>query len=82
MLLFFLTVANQNGSVGIENTSAHSRDWENDEPPTVGEDQVQDHQRNLNMHKSMGPVEICPWVQMELVDEVANPLSVIFEKSW
>ena len=36
------------------------RDWENEEPPTVGEDQVRDHLRNLKVHKSMGPDEMHP----------------------
>ena len=31
------------------------RDWENEEPPAVREDQVSDHLRNLKVHKSMGP---------------------------
>ncbi|GAB0195030.1 mitochondrial enolase superfamily member 1 [Grus japonensis] len=54
------------------------RDWENAEPPTVGEDQVREYLRNLKLHKSMGHM----WVLRELADEVARPLAIIFEKSW
>jgi len=63
-------------------TEGKGRDWENEEPPTVGQDQVQDHLRNLKVHKSMGPNEMNPRVPRQLVGEVAKPLSILCEKSW
>lgn len=46
-------------------------------PPAVGEDQIQDHLRNLNVLKSMGPEEIHPQVLRGLA-EVAKQLSITF----
>ena len=46
------------------------------------EDQVQDHLKNLKVHKSVGPDEIHTHVLRELADEVTMLLSIISERSW
>jgi len=50
-------------------------------PPTIREDQVCDHLKNLIIHRPMGPNKMHPRILMELDDVVANPLSITFEKS-
>jgi len=80
-MTFFASVFNSKcSSHTTQDADCNGRDWEDEEPLTVGGNQVRDHLRNQEVHKSMGPDEVHPWVLREIVDEVTKPLPIIFEK--
>ncbi|KAF1436052.1 hypothetical protein FQV21_0006881, partial [Spheniscus demersus] len=55
---------------------------EQDEPPIIQEEAVNDLLRHLDAHKSMGPDGIHPRVLRELAEELTKPLSIIYQQSW
>jgi len=76
---FFASVFNSKcSSHTVHVAEGKGRDWENEEPPTVGEDQVRDCLRNLKVQKSLGSDEMHP----RDLRELAKQLSIIFERLW
>lgn len=60
-------------------TEGKGRNWESEELPTIGENQVWDHLKSKRVHKPMEPGKTNLCVLRKLVEKVAKLLS-IFEK--
>ncbi|RMC19036.1 hypothetical protein DUI87_03640 [Hirundo rustica rustica] len=55
--------------------------WEQNGPPIIQEEAVKELLTGLDAHKSMGPDGIHPKVMRKLADELAKPLSIIYQQS-
>ncbi|TRZ09501.1 hypothetical protein HGM15179_017597, partial [Zosterops borbonicus] len=55
---------------------------EQNDPPVIQEEAVRELLSHLDVHKSMGPGGIHPRVMRELADELAKPLSIVYQQSW
>ncbi|KAK4827481.1 hypothetical protein QYF61_018781 [Mycteria americana] len=81
---FFASVFNSQTSYpqGIQPPEQEDRDREHNKPPIIQGEAVNDLLCYLDTHKSMGPDGIHPRVLKELVEELAKPLSIIYQRSW
>ncbi|KAK4810256.1 hypothetical protein QYF61_013071 [Mycteria americana] len=81
---FFASVFNSQTSYrqGIQPPELEGRDGEQNKPPIIQEEAVNNLLRHLDTHKSMGLDGIHPRVLRELAEELAKPLSIIYQHSW
>jgi len=80
---FTLVFNSQTGySQGTQHPVLDHRDGEQNKPPAIQEEAVNDLLRHLDTYKSMGLDGIPPRVLRELAEELAKPLSTICQQSW
>lgn len=79
---FFASVfVGKGSSHTAQPAESKGKNWEKEDLLSVSEDQVQDHQKNLKVHKYVGPNEIYTQVLRKPADEVAKLLSTTFGRS-
>lgn len=81
-LNFFTSVNCYLSSHNSQVDGQHDGVWDSKVHPTVNENQVHDHPRNLNVCKSMGSNEMHPRILWELAAVVGSPFSMILKQSW
>jgi len=69
-------------SQGSQPPVLEEREGEPNKPPIIQEEQANDLLCHLDSHKSMGLDESHPRVLRELAEELAIPLSIIYQQSW
>ncbi|GAB0207546.1 mitochondrial enolase superfamily member 1 [Grus japonensis] len=81
---FFASVFNSQTSCpqGIQPPELEDRDGKRNKPPIMQEEAVNNLLHHLDTHKSMGLDGIHLRVLRELVEELAKPLSIIYQQSW
>ncbi|GAB0206965.1 hypothetical protein GRJ2_003162100 [Grus japonensis] len=67
---------------GIQPPELEDRDGEQNKPPMIQEEAVNNLLHHLDTHKSMGLDGIHLRVLRELAEELAKPLSIIYQQSW
>ncbi|PKU36009.1 rna-directed dna polymerase from mobile element jockey-like [Limosa lapponica baueri] len=70
------------GSLSIQTPELADRGGEQNEAPVIQREVVRDLLQHLDTNKSMGPHGIHPRVLRELVEVLAEPLSIIYQQSW